>query len=470
MKQIINRAVTLVMMATLLVLLAVLPVGVTRAQAGITDDEIREILKDRIDVGKKGVGIVVGLVDDHGIRIIGYGKPNKNSDQTVNGDTVFEIGSVTKVFTATLLSDMVERGKVRLNDPISKYLPKSVKTPTRNGKEITLLDLSTQTSGLPRLPDNFTPKDVQNPYADYTVEQMYAFLSSYTLTRDIGSKYEYSNLGVGLLGHILALRAGKDYETLVRTRICQPLKMDSTRIKLTPEMQARLAVGHNPALLPVPGWDLPTLAGAGAVRSTVNDMLKFVAANLGLKKSPLLVAMQNAHQSRHDTGTPDLEIGLNWHILKKFDTVMVWHNGGTGGYHSFIGFDQKQRKGVVVLSNSTNSIDDIGFHLLESKYPVAKFEAPKERKAIKLEAKILDAYVGEYQVVPGFGLTVSREGDQLFAQATGQNKFELFAETETDFFLKVVDAQITFVKDDKGQVTQLVLHQNGVNQPAKKIK
>jgi Beta-lactamase class C and other penicillin binding proteins len=235
-------------------------------------------------------------------------------------------------------------------------------------------------------------------------------------------------------------------------------------------MQAHLAVGHNPALLPVPGWDLPTLAGAGAIRSTVNDMLKFVAANLGLNKSPLLVAMQMAHQSRHDTGTPDLEIGLNWHILKKFDTVIVWHNGGTGGYHSFIGFDPKARKGVVVLSNSTNDIDDIGRHLLVSQYPLAKVEAPKERKAIKLEAKILDAYVGDYQLAPNFVITISREGDQFFAQATGQGKLELFAETETDFFFKVVDAQVTFVKGDKGQVTSLVLHQNGVDQRATKIK
>ena len=466
MKQIINRT----LIVALLLSLIVLPARVTRAQAGPTDNEIREILKNRIDVAKKGVGIVVGLVDEKGIRIISYGKPSLKSDQTVNGDTVFEIGSVTKVFTATLLADMVERGEVSLNDPISKYLPKSVKTPTRNGKEITLLDLSTQTSGLPRLPGNFAPKDIQNPYADYSVEQMYAFLSSYTLTRDIGSQYEYSNLGVGLLGHLLTLRAGKDYETLVRTRICQPLKMDSTRVKLTPEMQARLATGHNPALLPVPNWDLPTLAGAGALRSTVNDMLKFVAANLGLNKSPLLAAMQMTHQSRHDTETPDLEIGLNWHILKKFDTVIVWHNGGTGGYHSFIGFDPKARKGVVVLSNSTNDIDDIGRHLLESQYPLAKVEAPKEYKAIKLEAKILDAYVGDYQLAPNFVITISREGDQFFAQATGQGKLELFAETETDFFFKVVDAQVTFVKGDKGQVTSLVLHQNGVDQRATKIK
>ena len=466
MKQIINRTLIVALLLSLIVLTA----RVTRAQAGPTDNEIREILKNRIDVAKKGVGIVVGLVDEKGIRIISYGKPSLKSDQTVNGDTVFEIGSVTKVFTATLLADMVERGEVSLNDPISKYLPKSVKTPTRNGKEITLLDLSTQTSGLPRLPGNFAPKDIQNPYADYSVEQMYAFLSSYTLTRDIGSQYEYSNLGVGLLGHLLTLRAGKDYETLVRTRICQPLKMDSTRVKLTPEMQARLATGHNPALLPVPNWDLPTLAGAGALRSTVNDMLKFVAANLGLNKSPLLAAMQMTHQSRHDTETPDLEIGLNWHILKKFDTVIVWHNGGTGGYHSFIGFDPKARKGVVVLSNSTNDIDDIGRHLLESQYPLAKVEAPKEYKAIKLEAKILDAYVGDYQLAPNFVITISREGDQLFAQATGQGKLELFAETETDFFFKVVDAQVTFVKGDKGQVTSMVLHQNGVDQRATKIK
>lgn len=466
MKQIVSR----VLIATLLFSFVLLPARIARAQAGITDDEIREILRDRIDVAKKSVGIVVGLVDDRGIRIVSYGKPNQNSDQLVNADSVFEIGSVTKVFTATLLADMVERGEVSLNDPISKYLPKSVKTPTRAGKEITLLDLATQTSGLPRMPGNFAPKDPQNPYADYSVEQMYAFISGYTLTRDIGAKYEYSNLGVGLLGHILALRSRTDYETLVRTRIGRPLKMDSTGIKLTPEMQARLAAGHNAVGRPLPNWDLPTLAGAGALRSTVNDMLKFVTANLGLKKSPLLTAMQKAHQSQHDTGVPDLEIGLGWHILKKFDTEIVWHNGGTGGYHSFIGFDQKKRKGVVVLSNSTNDIDDIGRHLLESQYPLAKFEAPKERKTIKLEAKIFDAYIGEYQLAPTFVITISREGDQFFAQATGQGKFELFAETETDFFLTEVDVQITFVKEDKGQVTHLVLHQNKVDQPAKKIK
>ena len=467
MKQIIGR----VLIATLVVSFVLLPARVARAQGGgLTDGEIREILRDRIDIAKKSVGIVVGLVDENGMRVISYGKPNQNSDRMVDADSVFEIGSVTKVFTAILLAEMAERGLVSLNDPISKYLPKSVKTPTRAGKEITLLDLATQTSGLPRMPGNFAPKDPQNPFADYSVEQMYASISGYTLTRDIGAKYEYSNLGVGLLGHILALRAGTDYETLVRTRISKPLKMDSTSIKLTPEMQARLATGHNSVRLPVANWDLPTLAGAGALRSTVNDMLKFVAANMGLNKSPLSAVLQKTHQSQHDTGVPGLEVGLGWHILKRFDTEIVWHNGGTGGYHSFIGFDQKRRKGVVVLSNSTNDIDDIGRHLLESQYPLTRVEPPKERKAIKLDPKVFDAYVGEYQLAPNFVITISRDGDKFFAEATGQGKFELFAETEADFFLTVLDAQFTFVKDDKGQVTHLVLHQNKVDQPAKKIK
>ena len=159
--------------------------------------------------------------------------------RTARGDTVFEIGSGTKVFTSLLLADMAHRGEVALDDTIGKYLPPDVKMPERNGRSITLVDLATHTSGLPRLPTNLSPKDPNNPYADYSVEQFYQFLSTYQLTRDIGSQYEYSNLGGGLLGHILALRAGMSYEALVESRICDPLGMNSTRITLIPEMKRR---------------------------------------------------------------------------------------------------------------------------------------------------------------------------------------------------------------------------------------
>jgi hypothetical protein len=312
-------------------------------------------------------------------------------------------------------------------------------------------------------------KNPDNPYADYTVEQMYDFLSRHQLTRDIGEKYEYSNYGAGLLGHLLTLKAGMNYETLVTKRICAPLKMTSTAVKLSPDMQARLAQGHNEVLRPASNWDIPALAGAGALHSTANDMLLFVAANLGFTKSALTPVMQKTHATQNSTGATNLEIALGWHILKKDGSEIVWHNGGTGGYRSFIGFDKSKGLGVVVLSNSTNDIDDIGRHLLKSKFELAKIEPAKERTTIKVDPKIYDAYVGHYELTPSFVIAVTKENDRIFVQATGQPRFEVFPESETKFFLTVVDAQITFVKDDKGQVANLILHQNGIDQKARKL-
>src|SRR5580704_13650102 len=199
-----------------------------------SDAEIRKILVERIDTERQSVGLVVGVIEPTGRRVVAYGSLAKDDSRPLNGDTIFEIGSITKVFTSLLLADAVERHEVALSDPIAKYLPPQVKVPERGGRTITLQDLSTHTSALPRLPANFSPKDPSNPYADYSVEQLYQFLSGYTLTRDIGSQYEYSNLGGGLLGHALARRAGVDYETLVRRRITGPLGMHDTVIALTP--------------------------------------------------------------------------------------------------------------------------------------------------------------------------------------------------------------------------------------------
>jgi len=194
------------MARNVLLLCFLLAVRVALAQAELSDDEIRGILRDRVDRWKKSVGIVVGLIDDKGVRIISYGKPSKDSSQTVDGNTVFAIGSVTKVFTTTLLADMVERGEVSLNDPLSKYLPNSVRAPTRDGKEITLLHLATHTSGLPRDPEckNFLCTNLWSSGKRYSLDRLYAFLSSYKLTPDPGAQYEYSNYGLALLGNALA--------------------------------------------------------------------------------------------------------------------------------------------------------------------------------------------------------------------------------------------------------------------------
>jgi serine-type D-Ala-D-Ala carboxypeptidase/endopeptidase len=436
-------------------------------------EEIHEILVRRIDQQRQAVGIVVGVIEPKGRRVVAYGNLANGDPRTLDGDTIFEIGSISKIFTSLLLADMVSRNEVTLDDSAAKYLPENVKVPERSGKSITLLDLSTHTSGLPRLPSNLKPKDLHNPYADYAVDNLYHFLSGYTLPRDPGSEFEYSNLGGGLLGHLLSYRAGTDYESLIGTRITQPLNMLDTGITLSSSMQQRMATGHNAMLAPVANWDLPTLAGAGALRSSGNDMLTFLEAFLGYQESPLAPAMKAMLEVRRAVGQST--IGLGWIIYSTDGREITWHNGGTGGFRSFVGFDSKERIGVVVLSNASTppGVDDIGLHLLNPKLPLANPEPPKQHAEIPIDPKLLDNYTGRYQVTPNLIFEVTRDGNRLFAQAfaqlphnppghpTAAPKFELFANGEKDFFARVADNQITFETGPDGRATSLILHRAG---------
>lgn len=448
-----------------------LAAGAQSDRASIPGDEaIKAWLNERLVTGTD-TGIVAGLIGPGERRVIAAGRAGLNGVPALDERTVFEIGSVTKVFTTAVLADMVRRGEVRLDDPVAKYLPSTVKVPSRGGKPITLLDLATHTSGLPRLPSNLKPKDPANPYSGYSVAEMYDFLSACELTRDIGSRYEYSNLGMGLLGHALSLRAGRSYEDLVALRILQPLKMRETAIVLPPVLQSRMASGHDAAGAPMPNWDLPTLAGAGALRSTLADMLRFLQANLDAGLPGVPAILHDTHAARHSLGTPDGSIGLGWHIRRAFDRDIVWHNGGTGGYHSFIAFDPTSKTGVVILHNSALSIDDIGFHLVDARLPLNRPQPPvRVRTGVTLDPKALDAHVGNYQMAPALFILVTAENGQLFIQATGQSRAPVYAESEAEFFLKVVNAQITFVRDVSGRVTGLVLHQNGRDMPGQKVQ
>lgn len=433
-----------------------------------TDNELREILRQRIAAGRAS-GIVVGIVDSSGRRIVASGRTALEGGTEVNGDTVFEIGSVTKVFTSTLLADMARRGEVSLNDPISKYLPSTVKAPKRNGREITLLDLSQHRSGLPRLPDNLVPGDDFNPYADYSFASLCDFLSDYKLPRDIGEKYEYSNLGAGLLGSLLARRAGTSYESLLTERILHPLGLTETAITLSPQLQSHLAAPYGESMEPQRNWDFDALAGAGAIRSTARDLLTFLAANLHLTESALWPAMQSMQQPARSTDIPRTRIGLAWHITDRNGLRIIWHNGMTGGYASFIGFDPTNRAGVVVLANAAQSEDDLGFHLLDPKQALAKAKARADQPEARVPTAQLDRYVGRYQLAPGVFFNLRREGNRLMAQLTGQSYYEIYPKSSTSFFYKVVDAQINFNTDAAGQAQSLTLHQNGIDQTAEKI-
>lgn len=434
-------------------LLLLAPTTLT-GQGPVIPADVQESVRARIREGIS-VGMVVALVDSSGVTYFAHGTRAVNESAPVDEHSVYEIGSITKAFTGVLLAQMALHGDLQLDDPIERYLP-DVGVPSR-GREITLRDLATHTSGLPRLPDNLTPADPSNPYADYTVEQLHTFLGSHTLRRSAGAEYEYSNLGMGLLGYILARRSGMSYEALLRERILDPLGMMSTAITLTPEMEAHLARGHSGGRV-VSNWDIPTLAGAGGLRSTAADMVTFLQANIGLIETPLRGPMDRSHADDPGIAGP---VGLGWHVSEEHVIRIVWHNGGTGGYRTFAGFDPAKRRGAVVLSNSDVSADDIGFHLLD---PAR--ELTPVRIGVAVDGRMLDDYAGEYELTPAFVLTIRRTAEGLSVQATGQPEFPIYAESETTFFLRVVDAKLEFVRDDSGAVKAVILHQSGRSQRA----
>jgi CubicO group peptidase (beta-lactamase class C family) len=433
-------------------------------------DELRSLVVNRVDQTSRAVGLVVGTIDSNGREVVPYGKLAKDRSDQINGDTIFEIGSVTQVFTSLLLADMVERDEVKLETPVADLLPASVKVPMLPGKKITLLDLSMHLSGLPRMPANMAPKDLGNIYADYTPARLDQFLSGYTLTRNIGETYEFSNVGAGLLGYALSRKAGMSYEQLLRKRILEPLGMENTAIVLSAEQKTRLAAGYDPGLDPAKNWDFDVLAGAGALHSTANDLLKFLAANLELTDTPLKAAMRRMRAVRHKTIREDIDVMLGWHVYKSYGVEIVWQDGSTAGYWAFLGFDPDKKVGSVALSNTYLNIDDVGLHAIAQSWPVTTLEPRKQIKEIKLDAKALAKYTGEYRFSPNFSIKVVAEDGHLYGYAPTQPRFELLAAADGLFFLKALEADVAFVDDDKEKTMVMYISQkDGKTQKGRKV-
>lgn len=315
------------------------------------------------------VGITVGLMDRDKRWVLTYGRKALDNDAPPNADTVYEIGSVTKTFTASALAILASQGKVKITDPLADYLPKSVRVPSYKGKQITLEHLAVHTSGLPRMPSNFTDLDespLADPYAAYSPSDAYEFLASYKLKTAPGKKSEYSNLGAGLLGLALSRSTKAAYEKMIVSLVCEPLRLKDTVVTLSPDQRSRLAPGYTLKhkgkgfnKVPAGNWTFQEcFAGAGALRSTANDMLTYLAAHIGVTQTPytkVLLSMQKMRFRESDASG----VGLGWQMLSIPGVVAntIWHNGGTGGYCSFIGFCPERGVGVVVLSN-TSSLED----------------------------------------------------------------------------------------------------------------
>jgi serine-type D-Ala-D-Ala carboxypeptidase/endopeptidase len=432
------------------------------------------------------VGIVVGVVDEHGTRVLGFGRAGDDQLQSPTGQTLFEIGSVTKVFTALLLADMAEQGRVRLNQSVSELLPEDIGPLMCGERPMQLVDLATHTSGLPRLPPNLVLDNLDDPYAAYTNDMLYACLHEHAKPSAVKSlsksltglfetlagkqesrpQWQYSNLGVGLLGHLLERRAGRPYEELVIDRICRPLGMHHTRVDLDAALRANSTSGHDADGRPVSDWNLACLVAAGGLRSSADDMLRFLAAQLDMIDTPLKPAIATTQQS-HFRVKDGLEMGLGWMLATP---KLAIHDGMTGGYCSFVGFSREHKLGIVVLSNTSLSGGVLGrtasafFKALREAEPG---EPPPIRGAIRVDPAVLQKYAGKYTLVPLVAtLTVTSVEDRLFAQLTGQPRFRIYPESETQFFYKVVDAQLKFECDASGRVERVVLHQNGKDMSA----
>ncbi|WP_315729123.1 serine hydrolase domain-containing protein [Bradyrhizobium sp. SZCCHNS2015] len=347
------------------------------ANAGLLPERVKETARERITGTYQtlafGQTIIFGVVDGDRSEIVAFGK--LDDGRTPDGDTVYEIGSITKTFTATLLAQEVLSGQVTLETPVAQLL-RGFEIPARSGKEITLDELATQRSGLPRIPPDL------HPCTDYDPAKLRSFLATYELPRDPDAAYEYSNLGFGLLGYALSRREATRFGALVYERIFKPLNMTMSATEFTEAMRAHVASGRDERGMPAQNCELGALAGSGSIRSTVNDMLRYLKANMGIDPSPLADAMKLAQRPRNDIPKTAMRIGLAWMTTSK---GLVWHGGATLGYRSFLGFTADGRRGVVVLTNSTAEVDDLGFATLDT----AAWLAPTYNATMSPRASIM---------------------------------------------------------------------------------
>lgn len=411
---------------------------------------------------------------DHGIldgcQIIFVAGPDAPNRRVTAGNAMhadagshYEIGSITKVFTGIVLAREVVEGNVELEDPFIDYLPDGVAAPeSEPARLIRLGHLAAHTSGLPRLPANFTVKDMADPYAAYTRDDLWKAVPGFTLSSAPGAQYAYSNLGAGLLGELLAHRRAMTYEQLIDTLILEPAGMDETVITLAPDQN--LVQGHTVDLVETGPWHFACMQGAGALRSTAGDMLDFaelvldVLSNNETGVDPMLAdAIRLSVQPVHEN--PDgSKVALGWHISTE---GWLWHNGETGGFHSFLAINPDNHTAAVILCNTaTGVVDALGARVMRI-LAGEEVDPIEVRTAANVPQKQIDRILGRYAAPSGFSIRVFERDGMVFAQAFGQPAFRIYPESHERYFLRAVDAEIAFDLSDLGPASSLTLFQGG---------
>lgn len=423
-------------MRTHLLILAVALYSMPAVAMG--DSDLRAALEQRFKGDRTGACVAAAVLDT-GTTATAYFCADPNSQRRYDEFTAFEIGSVSKPMTAALLAELILRGEVTLDDPITKLLPPDTSVPSFNGRQITIRDIVTHTSGLPSFPWRMT--DVNNPYAALTERDLLGALAATQLTRAPGSQWEYSNFAMMVLSYALAKRRGKDFETLLRERLLAPLGMNDTYIAKRPP-HVRLAQGHFSNTMPAVPWDVPVdMAGVGGVRATLPDMVRFLEGQLGTREGEITPALAQTQQQVARIGGHTM--GMNWEILSAANIAnghtIIMHGGGTGGYSSFVAFDRTAKRAVVLLSetadNAVGGLGQFGLHLLDPSLPVGV-----PRIVATADAKLVDALVGRYRLQNGLGIDLRHKGNALTIQADAQPEFEMGYDSAGDFYPLQFDA------------------------------
>jgi CubicO group peptidase (beta-lactamase class C family) len=378
----------------------------------------------------------------------------------LDSDSLFEIGSITKGFTGILLADMVRKGEVSLDDPVTKYARPGAKLPA-GAQAITLRDLVTQTSGLPRMPPVFNPANPSNPYADFTADSLYEALAQ-TELREKGH-YEYSNFGFMWLSEMLSRRAGKPYAVLLKERVLDPLGMKDTAITLTAEQEKRFVNGHDAYYQPVPHWDAgANLEGVGGLRSSLRDMAILAEAMAGRRDTPLKESIALALEPIGGSGGSS-STGYAWITNTIGGTTIRGHGGATAGFRAAIQVNPRTRTAAVVLVDSSAPFDDLAMHLVDPDIPLVK-----KRVGLATDVETLKQYVGRYKFTPTFTLELFMDGKRLMAQGHAPLPEEVLREGPDVFFRTVTPSRLSFSRGPGGEVDGLALEQFGRVQKAER--
>jgi CubicO group peptidase (beta-lactamase class C family) len=447
---------------TFITLLYVILPGFSRAveKSGL-DDALQKMFADVPG------GAIIARKDEAGkTSFVPVGRRSAADSTPMTADTLFEIGSITKMFTGLLLAQAVAVGRVTLDDPIAKHLPVGLMLPP-DVAAITLGQLATHTSGLPRLPADLSPANTSDPYADYSTASLHASLQNCKLTGPAPQPAAYSNLGIGLLGHLLTRVYGVSYENLLREKITRPLGLTDTVITLDNSQQARLAPPHSGSQR-VANWTFDAMAGAGAIRSTAADLLRFVE-RLMAADSPLQAAWELARQPRADFPAYAGKVGLGVFMSERDGKLLYGHDGGTGGYRSHLEFSPGVGESLVVLiNNDTPEGMAVAAKIREWERPASAKPQTGPTEQLIAPDKLAE-YAGVYEIdgTASFTALIDQQG-RLVVRLTGQPFFPAFHMGNDRFFLKVVAAEYQFVRDGDGRIKSLTLHQNGHQVPARR--